>query len=137
MADKTIIATGATATFGTSGFTIYLDSIGLSGVSREAINTSHMGTTGSHTFSPGDLVDQGTLTLAGHFNPDNTPPTGTAAETVTITWPIENPSNTTNGTWAASMFCTAFNWDAVNEEKATATCELKVAGAWTIAAESA
>lgn len=136
MADKTIIATGATVTFGTSGFTMYLDSISLGGVSREAINVSHMGTTGNHIFTPADLVDQGTVTLNGHFNPDNTPPTAAAAETITITWPIANPSNSTNGTWAASGFCTAFNWDAVNEEKATATCELKISGGWTISAEA-
>jgi hypothetical protein len=135
MADKTIIATGASVSFGTSGFTMYLDSIGLSGGGREAIRTSHLLTTGSHTFGPGDLFDEGTVTLAGHFNPDNEPPVSGETETVTITWPVEVAGNSA-ATWAAPMFVVNRSFDATMEDKATGTIELKVAGAWTVTAEA-
>lgn len=135
MADKTIIATGASVTFGTSGFTMYLDSISLAGASREAINVSHMGTTGSHIFQPSDLVDEGTITLNGHFNPDNEPPKDGAAEIVTITWPLTTGGSSA-ATWAASMFVVGHSFDAVNEEKATGSIELKVTGAWTVTAQT-
>ena len=132
---KTIIATGATVTFGTSSFTTNLDSIALGGATREAINTSHMGTTSSHTFSPSDLVDEGTVTLSGHFDPDTEPPKDGASETVTITWPLES-GESSNATWAATMFVVGHSFDAPNEDKATASIELKVAGSWTVTAGS-
>jgi len=131
MADKTIITTGATVTFGTSGFTVYLDSFSVGGTGREAIDTSHMGTTGSRTFSPGKLFDEGTLTLNGHCNPDNTPPKTGAAETITITWPLEEGESTA-AEWEAECFVTAYDFDAPMEDKATVSVQLKVSGSWTV-----
>jgi hypothetical protein len=52
-AGDTDIGTGTTFTF--SGFTMQLLSIAWDGVSRGAIDTSHMGTTGGRTKMPTDF----------------------------------------------------------------------------------
>ena len=123
----TDIGTGTTVTFGTSAFTADVLSVNWDGISREAIQTSHMGTTLDHTFMPTDLVDNGEISLEIAFVGALNPPimTNAAAETVTIVW-------AGSGTWAASAFATSFSIGAPLEDKMTATLTLKVTGAVTI-----
>lgn len=132
---KTIVPTGTTAVFGTSSFAINIDEISWEGATREAINTSHMGTTTAHTFVPADLVDQGTITLSGHYDPDEDPPQNGAAETVTISWPLES-GETNKATLAASVFLISFSASAPKEDKATCTATFKITGDVTITAAS-
>lgn len=125
----TDIGTGTTVTFGTSSFTADLLSVSHSGIAREAIQTSHMGTTSDHTFMPTDLVDNGELTLEIAFVATLTPPilTNGAAETITVAY----AGSAT--TWSFSAFQTGFEITAPLEDKMTATVTLKVTGAVTVA----
>ncbi len=126
--------TGCTVTFATTGFAAYLLSVGGPAAERIAIETTHMGTTGSHTFQPGDLVSR-TLDLEFAFDPSLSPPMHSAAETVTVRFPV--PSGLTNGaTWAASMFFTGYTPGAAIGERMTASATLQISGAVTITAAS-
>ena len=124
----TDIGTGSTVTFGTSSFTADILGINLSGITREAINTSHMGTTSDHTFMPTDLVDNGTLELEIAWLATLTPPiiTNGAAETVTVAF----AGSAT--TWSFSAFQTELSMAVPLEDKMTATCTFKISGAITI-----
>lgn len=125
----TDIGTGTTITFGTSGFTADVLSVNWDGISRESIQTSHMGTTNDHTFMPADLVDNGEISMEIAFVGTLSPPiiTNGAAETVTIDWAGSGD------TWAASCFQTGFTIGAPLEDKMTGTLTLKVSGAITLA----
>lgn len=103
-------AQGATLTFGTSAWTGNLLAINGENISRAALPTSNLSTTGYKTFTPADLVDPGQSTVRLQFDPDDPPPITGAAETITITFPI--PSGLTNGaTRACSGFLTDFGFD--------------------------
>ena len=85
--------TGITVVFATSAFTAQLTEVTPFSAEREAIGTTHLGTTatpsgdfGAMTSIPADLTKAGQLSIKGHFNPDTLPPIEEAAETVTITF---------------------------------------------------
>jgi len=122
----TDVGTGSTITF-SSGFFGEILSIGWSGISREAIETSHMGTTGGRTFIPGDLYDPGELSVELNFEAtdDVTTPIAAAAETVTVTFPGSD-------TWAASGFMTSFEITDPLEDKMTASATIKFSGDITV-----
>ena len=124
----TDIGTGSTVVFGTSGFTADILGVNFSGVTREAINTSHMGTTSDHTFMPVDLVDNGTLELEIAWLATLTPPiiTNAAAETVTVAF----AGSAT--TWSFSAFQTDLGVTVPLEDKMTATMTFKISGAISI-----
>ena len=85
------IGTGATIAFSASSTTYDLTSIEISDVSREAIDTTNLGTTVARTFIPTDLYDPGSIDIEFDYDDDNvltnTPQFSDAAETITITWP--------------------------------------------------
>ena len=117
------VGTGTTATFGTSGFSGDLLSVDWGGISRENINTSHLGTTTSHTFAPVKLKDGGEITITAAFEPSlPVELLDAAAETLTIDWAGLGT------TWAASVFCTSVEVTAPLEEKMIWTMTLKVTG---------
>lgn len=118
------IGTGTTITFD-SGFFAEIQSISWTGISRESIPSSHMGTTTALTFSPTNLYDPGELEVELHFDPTETPPYGSAAETCTVTFPD-------GSTWVASAFMTEFQVQDPFEDKIVATATLKFSGAITI-----
>ena len=127
------VGTGITIAFATSGWTGELLNVDGPGMTRASVDTSHMGTTNSMTFMPGDLVDRGEIGLEFAFDPDDDPPVDGAAETVTITWPI--PAGLSNGaTWVGSAFWTAYSPTGSMEERMTASATLKVSGDVTITA---
>ena len=124
--------TGTTLTFATSSFTCELLSATIPGATRQAINTSHAGTTTAHTKIPSKLIDWGQLEIEFNFDPDDEPPLDGAAETVTITFPT--PSGGTSGaTIAGSGFFSNFTMTGTNEEKMTATATIEWSGdlTWT------
>jgi len=122
--------TGTTFTFGTSGFQTGVTFIDTSGsASREAVETTHLGTTVAKTYEPADLYDGGEVSMTIDWDPTELGVTGgfllvTGAETGTITFPT--------GAWAASMFCTGINWGPiVVNGRMTANVTFKVTGAIT------
>jgi len=123
----TDIGTGSTVTFGTSSFSADILSMDVSGITRESINTSHMGTSAAHTFMPTDLVDNGTLGLEIAWVAGLVPPilTNGAAETVTIAFAGSA------STWSFSCFQTELGVVVPLEDKMTANCTFKISGAIT------
>lgn len=128
----TDVTTGATVVFGTSSFSAELLSIGLPSIARGMYDTTHMGTTTARTHAPVDLIEWGELEIEFNFDPDDEPPIGGAAETITITFPTP-AGGSTGATIAGSGFMTAFSVTAPLEDKMTATATIKWTGdlTWT------
>jgi hypothetical protein len=126
MAGTATDGTGATITFGTSTFAAELLDLSWDGRTRDALKSTHMGTTGSHTYIPADLVDGGEVTATFHFNcTDNTATLLSAvAEMVTVGW-------ASGRSWAASMFCTEITASSKIGEVMQQTAKFKVSGAIT------
>ena len=124
------IGTGTTVVFGTSAFAAELMSVGVSGISRETVDSSHMGTTDYRTYIVGKLADPGEMSMEINFDPADEPPWNDDAETVTITFP-DNPGGA-GSTWAASMAVTDFEATDALEDKMTATLTLKILSAITV-----
>ena len=126
------IGTGTTVTFGTSGITANITDVGWSGLSRESVPTSHMGTTGGMTYTPADLYDPGELTLEVQFDPDKNYEVDIArvAETITVTFPLASGQSTASA-WSATGFITGIEWDDPLEGLMTGTITCKMSGAIT------
>lgn len=128
------VTTGLTLLFATSGFSAELLDGSLSGVARESIPTSHMGTPaapassfGNMTFIPGRLIDPGEYSFEVHFNPQTLPPIGAAPEVITVTFP-KAPADTTPAKYVFTGFITAFDEGLPLDDKMTATVTIKVSG---------
>ena len=133
MADE---GSGASITFGTSGTTINATSIQASGVAREALETTHLGTTGGYkTFIPADLKDPGEIAVTFRYNPNVQPPISTA-ETITITYPV--PAGDSSGaTEASSGFVSSWDPPACeNDAVMDATFTVKRTGVITYTTSS-
>lgn len=125
--------TGAVITF-SSGFLGRILDISWSGIERESLETSHMGTAaptagkfGNRTFLPGDLTDPGECTIEIHYNAHDVIPPFTVAETVTVKAPLV-AGDATAASWAGSGFLTSFEWGIPLEEIMTATATIKFSG---------
>jgi len=116
-----------------SGTEFEVLNLSVSGITREAIETSHMGTTSYKSFVPADLTDPGTLELEIAFDADFPAPVTAAADTVTITFPQHSSEASTAAKFAASMFVTDFSFSVPFEDRQTASVSLKLTGAptWT------
>lgn len=114
------VGTGTSIAFSTS-FLGRLTSVRWTGISREALETTTMATTGGRDFIPGDLYDPGELQCEIQFDTDATPPISSAAETITITWPDAE-------TAIFSGFMTGFEISDVLEQVMTATATIKITG---------
>ena len=123
--------TGSTIVFGTSSFTADLLSLNGSGASRDAIDTTHMGTSTAKTFTPADIPDNGEVSMEIAFLGNQTLPAllGAAAETITIDW----AGTGTGYTWSFSGFVTGFDAGAEINDRMTATITIKISGDITIA----
>jgi hypothetical protein len=95
--------TGATITYGSSGFTAEVVSIKRSPRKFEKLDTTYLGTTGQKTYLRSLLADPGELDLEVHYNPDIRYPETTTSETFTITFPVIG-TNGTPSTDASSGF---------------------------------
>lgn len=122
-----LIGTSTTITFGTSGWTGEIASVDGPNETREAIDTTHLGTTGNRTFTPATLVDSGEVSLTCWYDPDEPPPIDGAAETITITWPV--PSGLSNGATAEfTGFITSVGRTTPLEEKIEGSITIKASG---------
>jgi len=117
------VGTGTTISFST-GFFAEILSVSGPNATRVSIPTSHMGTSAAHTFVPGDLTDWGEMTVELAFDPSVTPPIASAAESIVINFPDSDTS-----TWTFTGFMTGFSPSTPLEERATASCTIKVTGA--------
>lgn len=123
--------TNFTSRSGSSG-SYELSNINVSGPATEALPTTHMGSgaafasgsIGNATFIPNDIVDPGTLTLEGHFNPDFVFTSG-SQQTVTVTWP-------SGATWVAPGFLLSDSADSPFDGIMTRTIVIKLSGAIAI-----
>jgi hypothetical protein len=116
------IGTGATITFGTSGFTaefMSVDGSGNDGI--EDINISHLGTTGYHKYIPTSIKEGGEFSLPILYDGTDNPVVG-VAEVITIAWSNAGTS------WAFSGYMKEFTPTAPLEDKMTANIVVKVAG---------
>lgn len=115
---------GVALTFGTSSFTANIVSIDGEDISREPINTTHLGTAGYKTSIPASLVDPGGFSFEMQFDADNEPPHSGAAETITIQFPVIG-TGTTGASIAGTGFMTAFNFSIPEEGLMTASGTIK------------
>lgn len=134
------VSTGLTVVFGTSAFTGDVIGLTIDGITRVAVDTSHMATAaagagkyGNMTFISGDLSDPGSLGLEIHFNPETTPPIDLVAETITITWPLA-AGDSTAAKFAASGFCTDIGIAAPLDDKMVQSLTFKISGNVTLTA---
>lgn len=127
--------TGATITFGTSGFSAYItDTIDWSGIERAVIETTHFGSTlpsgarqvGGRTFTPGKLVDPGELTLQIQYDPTLDIPLGSGDVAEAIT--IQPPSGMAGSAITGSGFIRSARIGLPLEGLATATIVVKFTG---------
>lgn len=120
------IGNGTTITFST-GFFAEITRFNHSGMSREAIDQSHFGSTVARSYRPGVLADMGEIEIECHFRPGVKPPINGAAESITITFPDSGAA-----TWQFSGFLTGFEYGAELEGKYMATARIKIAGDITV-----
>lgn len=119
-----------------SSYLAEIVSIEIGGVQRDALETTHAGTTnGIRTFIPSDLETYGEMTVRMRRGVGVIPPITGAIETVTVTWGKE-PGQTTAATWAFSGFC--INWSASSpyEGLVETTATIKSTAAVTVTAGS-
>lgn len=102
---------GATLTLGTSTWdsTALIVSISPDSISRESLETTHLGTTNARTFIPSDLRDNGGFSIEFlHIDSVSPPmiydPANSQTETITITYPLQ-ASQTNAATVTGSGFC--------------------------------
>lgn len=134
MAKQTQVGTGTTILFGTSAWEAEIVGVNLAGMSREAIDTSHLATAvasagkvGSRTKIPGKLTNPGQLRLEIHFDSETLPPIEAAPETITITFPVRT-GDAVGPKWAFSGFATGFEAGAPLEGKMTGTLTIEITG---------
>ena len=139
------VGTGTTLTFGsvfsgTPSTSVYeITNVSWDGISCGDVPTSHMGITaspatfGGMDYIPGDLVDPGTLTVEGHFQPSLTPPIEVAAGVLTLAFAGA-------GSWAATTtsagtaICTGFSVGVPFEDKMSFSATFKLSGGIDITA---
>ena len=83
-----IQGTGTTITFGTSGFTADLVTITRPEKSREAVDTTHLGTVTAKTSEPGKLYDPGQYTMEFVHDPEQPLLIAEDSELITVTYPL-------------------------------------------------
>lgn len=123
------VGLGTTVSISGGGYAYEVTGINPPKVSRKAIDTSHLGTVGARTFTPGKLVDPGSLELDINMNPGATVPVSvTTLLPVVITFPDRE-------TWTMNGFVTEYAPGNITEdEKMSAKITLKVSGMITAAA---
>lgn len=119
-----MIGTGTTITFASGFFAEILD-LRPPAPERESIQTSHFGTTDTHTFVPATLVDWGECQVDLKFDPSTSIPIDSDAETITIDF-------ADGSSWAFNGFMTKAEPSVPFEEEASMSCTLKVSGDVTI-----
>lgn len=121
------VSTGIAFSFPTSGFTANFMNVTPPQLAREALETSHMLTTGYKTYIPAKLIEGGELSAVIQFDPGQTPPIDADPEAIVITF-------ADGETWTFSGFMTGYQAGADLETVMQATVVFKVADDIAIAA---
>jgi hypothetical protein len=124
------VGNGVTLT--TTFFTASVVSIQLPLGTREAIETSHLGTVDYRTFMPQNLVDAGELSCVIQYDGATTPASitgGTA--TLTVAVPAPPGSTATNTVTATAFVIDAGTVSITNDDLMEATVTMKLTGAMT------
>jgi len=131
--------TGVAIAFATSSFAAQLTNLDTSGMSRDAIDVSHMGTTlpsalemGNREFIESDLIDPGELSGTFHFDVGVRPPVNEVLEQITITWP-KTPTQAVAATWVGNGFFISNDQAIPLGDKMVQSGTIKMSGKWTLA----
>ncbi len=130
---------GATLTLGTNTWdtNALITSIEPDAVTRDALETTHLGTSVARTFIPEDLVNNGGFTikfLSNGSDANATLPVLLAAETITITYAIVGTASTAQ-IITGSGFCTDYQEGSAEVGKIIeGTAKFKWAGTLTFTA---
>lgn len=126
MAQATDVGTAATVGFGTTVWVFEMVDLSWSGIERNFIDSSHLGTTVARTFIVGDLYDPGALTIQGHLDQNSTgnPIVTSALETITLNFPNAKTYSALGGLQSHEV-------SVPLEDKMTVTAVVKFSGAIT------
>jgi hypothetical protein len=125
------IADGATVSFGSVFSSLNLASISHSGVSRNTVDASHLGTARGKDFLASSMYDPGEMSCEVHFDPSlrttivNAMTNDSTAQALSITYPN---GGTATYVWSAYGYLTGFEVTATKEELMTATATVKLSG---------
>jgi hypothetical protein len=117
------LANGTTLTFGTSGYTLIITGWNRSGYGVDDVQTSHLGTTGLHTYIATAIIEGGELSLDVQYNPATSITLGGTAQNITL-----DPAGSGN-TVAFSGYVKSYESSGTVNELMTGTIVVKVAGA--------
>lgn len=115
------VSQGHTIVFGTSGFSANIVDITYPPAQREALDTTHQGTTDAMTSMPADLPNWGPMVFGIQFDAGTDPPIGSAEETVTITAPDAS-------TWVFTGYMSNYAPDAPRGQVMTGSVTVEVDG---------
>lgn len=113
---------GATLTF--AGFVANLLGIDGPNLSRDGIDSTHMGTTVSKDYIPADLVEPGEISCEVEFDVQAVPPITGPKQTLVIVW--GSGATLKTWTWTNAAFMTGFKGGAKSGERMTGTASFKV-----------
>ena len=132
------IGTGATLTTSGTSWNARITEMQWSGISREHVETTHLGSSDARTYLPGDLYDPGELSLSIQYEPGNEPQGLTSA--TQQEWTLNFPLNAAQGqATAATLHGTAsvseFSFGVPLEDVITGDVTFKFSGplTWTSA----
>lgn len=127
------IGQGTYVTFGSlvgAGATHYkVNSVSLSGVSRDVVDASHLLTTGGKEFIGSEYYDPGELSLEIHHDPSLNPVA--LLTNVSTSQPVNiyfANGNTSTVLWSAYGFATSFDASAPKDDMMTGTLTVKLSG---------
>lgn len=125
------VGTGATLTLGTSAWSGQITSISHSGISRPAVDITHLGSSAARQFKATDLYDPGTLEIEVLFEPssDAVPyavASSIANEVVTITFPKPAESYATAATMVSAGHVEEFSYGVPLEDLMTGSFTIKL-----------
>ncbi len=128
---------GNSATLTLGSFTANIISINHSGVDRESVPTSHLGTVAAKTFLEDDLYDPGEFEIEYQVDtedPNNAaakPPYDGAAATVTVKMPLKSGDSTAAQVSATGFVTSASPFAISNGTLVTGSLTIKLSGALT------
>ena len=120
---------GTTIAFATSSWSgaAALTSATVDGITRAVRDQTSLSTTGARVKAPGKLVDYGTVSATVFFDPDDPPPFNSAAELITITFPVPTGKNS-GATLSGTGFISSFSIDTTGgdeDEMSAASLEIQ------------
>lgn len=120
------VAEGHGATFTFTGINEQIVAVTTPNPTREALETTHLGTTGGKEFTPAALPDYGEITVSLHVNPDSLPPITGTSDMATIAFPD-------GAEWSCTAFVTGVGGsNLATDEITVADVTFKVSGAVTV-----